>query len=66
MHDVTLRKNYQKDLKSVEREKEKTQRGTYKLTAFHLSWIWIECLVGNASFEEGPFGMVKKKSVYLL
>ena len=47
--------------KSVGREKEKTQRGTYKLTLFHLSWVWVECLVGNASFKERPFRMVKNK-----
>ena len=46
------------DLKSVGKEIKKTPRVSYKLTLFHLSWIWVECLVDNTSFEERPFGSV--------
>ena len=52
------------DLKSGGKIKEKTQRVSWKLTVFHISWVSVECLVDNARFEERPFGSVENQSVY--
>ena len=53
MHYVTSTENYQKKTKiSLKRKRKNTKR--------YLSWIWIECLVGNESFERGRLGWFKK------